>query len=363
MDGIAWYRTAFDLSDAEARAGVTVGLGMIDDSDISYVNGVEVGRMMNGWNHARAYTVPASALRAGRNVIAVRVEDTGGNGGIMGTPDQLYVEVGGARRSLAGPWKFRVAAVSMNPDAQHINKVPTVIYNKMIHPLLPYAIKGVLWYQGESNADRYEDAAAYRPLFANMIRGWRRDWALGDVPFLWVQLPNYMAVDSVPPMRSAWATMRESQTAALALPRTGQAVTIDIGETENIHPKNKQDVGRRLALVARRVAYGESLISSGPTYRRHTARQGAIAVDFTNVGGGLVARGDSSGRVHGFTIAGADRHFVWADARIQNGQVVVSSDRVPSPVAARYAWGNNPLDANLYNRAGLPASPFRTDAW
>jgi sialate O-acetylesterase len=317
--------------------------------------------MQNAWNVQRRYDVPASALVAGRNVLAVRVEDTGGGGGITGEPDSLFVIAGGAKRPLAGQWKFKVGTITVS-SVSHMNQVPTVLWNKMVHPLLPYPIKGALWYQGESNAYP-EGAIAYRTQFASMITDWRQSWKVGTFPFLWVQLANYMATDSVPNPNSGWAMLRESQTATLALPKTGQAVIIDIGETNDIHPRNKQDVGKRLALAARKVAYGETLVASGPMYRRHSVRGGVIAVDFTSVGDGLTARGDATGRVRGFAIAGADRHFVWADAHLQNGQVIVSSDRVPHPVAVRYAWGDNPLDANLYNRSGLPASPFRTDTW
>ena len=361
MDGIAWYRTAFTLTEQEAAHGVKLGLGTIDDSDISWVNGVEVGRTM-GWNRTRLYDVPPSSLHAGRNVVAVRVEDTGGGGGIYGDSALLYVDANGSKRTLAGDWKFKVGAVSVSADGQHINKVPTVLYNKMIHPLVQYPIKGALWYQGESNADRLEDAVAYRPLFATMITSWRKEWGVGDFPFLWVQLANFMAPDAEPAAQSAWATLRETQTAALALPNTAQAVIIDLGEEKDIHPRNKQDVGARLALAARKVAYGQSLVASGPTYGGHTVGKGAITVRFKNVGDGLVNRGSAAG-VGGFAVAGADHHFVWADAHIEGDRVVVSSTQVSAPVAVRYAWGNNPKDASLYNREGLPANPFRTDTW
>ncbi len=370
MDGVAWYRTSFELTEAEAGAGVRLGLGMIDDADVSWVNGHEVGRT-NAYNAVRSYAVPASALRAGRNVVAVRVSDTGGGGGVYGDSAALYVDVGGTRRPLAGRWKFRVGMVAAVPTARG-NATPTMLYNKMVHPLQRFPIKGVLWYQGESNADRVEDATAYRALFAGMIRDWRRSW--GEVPFLWVQLANYMAVDSEPPARSAWATLRESQGAALALPRTGQAVIIDIGETGDIHPRNKQDVGARLALAARRVAYGQPVVASGPTYRAQAVRGGRVVLDFGDVGGGLVAgrptagvarapSSASSAPLRGFAVAGADHRFVWANATTDGRRVTVWSDAVPHPVAVRYAWADNPLDANLYNAEGLPASPFRTDAW
>ncbi|QXD15447.1 beta galactosidase jelly roll domain-containing protein [Rhodocaloribacter litoris] len=361
VDGVAWYRTTFTLTAEEARQGITLGLGMIDDSDITWVGGVEVGRTDNAWNLARVYTVPPAALREGENLLAVRVEDYQGGGGIHGSPEAVYVEVNGVRRPLPGPWRFMVGQVTIGTSGNK-NQVPTVLWNKMVHPLLPYPIRGVIWYQGESNANTLEEAYAYRELFPTMIRSWREAWGLGDFPFLWVQLANFMAEDETPPSQSAWALLRESQHAALALPNTAQAVIIDLGEADDIHPRNKQDVGRRLALAARRVAYGEDVVASGPVYRSHSVEGRRVFVSFDHAGGGLVTR--EGGRVvRGFAVAGADRRFVWAEARIEGDRVVVWSDRVPAPVAVRYAWANNPARANLYNREGLPAAPFRTDTW
>jgi sialate O-acetylesterase len=337
---------------------VRLGLGMIDDSDVSWVNGHEVGRTDNAWNRARLYDVPPSALRAGRNVIAVRVQDFQGGGGIHGDPGLLFVESGGRKRPLAGTWTFRVGAVALDFEGQK-NQVPTLLYNKMIHPLLPYPIAGAIWYQGESNA--YPGAAMeYREQFAAMIADWRRRWGVGEFPFLWVQLANYMAPDSVP-AESDWAVLRESQGAVLRVPRTAQVIAIDLGEAGDIHPRNKQDVGARLALAARRVAYGEDIVHSGPVHRRHRVEGGRVVIEFDHAGGGLTSRrGAGPG---GFAVAGSDRRFVRAEARIEGDRVVVWSDRVPHPVAVRYAWGDNPVMASLYNREGLPAAPFRTDTW
>lgn len=361
MDGVGWYRAIFTLSADEAARGVRLGLGTIDDSDISWVNGVEVGRTDRAYNRTRVYDVPASALRTGRNVIAVRVEDLGGGGGIYGDPALLFVESGGRRRPLGNAWKFRVGAASSSPDGQHVNKVPTVLYNKMVQPLVRYPIKGVIWYQGESNGDRLEDAVAYRALFADMIRSWRSAWKLGDFPFLWVQLPNYKAAATEPSATSNWAALRESQSAALGLPKTGQAVVIDLGEASDIHPKNKQDVGARLAAVGRVVAYGQHVAHSGPVFRRTEVHGDRVTIEFDHADG-LTTRA-SGAPVGGFAIAGADRHFVWANAQLVGGHVVVWNDRVRRPVAVRYAWEDNPEQANLVNARGLPAAPFRTDAW
>ncbi|MGH7621657.1 MAG: sialate O-acetylesterase, partial [Gemmatimonadaceae bacterium] len=364
MDGVGWYRLAFDLSSAgaeRARSGATLTLAAVDDDDITWINGAEVGRT-TGYAARREYRLPAGALHAGRNMVAVRVTDGGGGGGINGHVSLGFAD--GSRRALDGAWKFKVGAVSFHEDGQRINKIPTILYNKMVNPLLPFPIAGVIWYQGESNANNVAQAAAYREQFATLITSWRQTWSSGRgaFPFLWVQLPNFGPPDSAPPTDAAWAVQRESMSAALSLPNTGQAITIDIGDSANLHPRDKQDVGARLALVARRVAYHQPVVASGPTYRSHTVRGDTVIVDYSGASGGLTTRTPGQ-RVGGFAVAGSDRHFVWADAKIVRGRVYVWSDRVASPVAVRYAWANDPLRANLYNKERLPAAPFRTDRW
>jgi sialate O-acetylesterase len=377
MDGVAWYRVNFDLNARELQQGATVKFAAIDDDDITWVNGVEVGRTV-GYNVRRAYEIPQSALRTGRNVLTVRVADGGGGGGINGAASLSLGD--GTERSLAGRWKFKIGEVSFNPDGQHINKIPTILYNKMLHPLLRFPIKGVIWYQGESNANNVAQAAAYRDQFSSLITSWRREWgqekdvilrsgATRDrspskavLPFLWVQLPNFGRADASPPAQSGWATQRESMAAALSLPNTGQAITIDVGEPGDIHPRNKLDVGTRLARVALKTVYGRAIVASGPTYRSHRVLGDTIVVDFANADGGLVVS-SADGRPGAFAIAGADGKFVWANARVVGTRVFVWSESVKAPVAVRYAWANNPERANLYNREKLPAAPFRTDRW
>jgi len=233
---------------------------------------------------------------------------------------------------------------------------PAGLYNAMIAPLLPYGIAGAIWYQGEANAGR---AYQYRKLFPAMIKNWRVDWGQGNFPFGFVQLANFMAVKPEP-TASAWAELREAQLKALALPNTGMAVIIDIGEAKDIHPKNKQDVGKRLVLWALAKTYGKNLVYSGPIYRSMEVEGDKVVLGFSHTGGGLVAEG--GGQLKGFAVAGADKKFVWADAKIEGDTVVVGSDKVSEPVAVRYAWADNPV-CNLYNKEGLPASPFRTDDW
>jgi len=233
---------------------------------------------------------------------------------------------------------------------------PAGLYNAMIAPLIPYGIQGAIWYHGEANVGR---AYQYRTLFPVMIKNWRSDWGQYNFPFLFVQLPNFKDVNPQP-SESDMAELREAQLMALDLVNTGMAVIIDIGEADDIHPKNKQDVGKRLALWALAKTYGKQLVYSGPIYKSMKVEVDKIILQFDCVGGGLVAGGGEP--LKGFAIAGADRRFVWADVRIEADWIVVSSREVSEPVAVRYAWADNPV-CNLYNKEGLPASPFRTDDW
>jgi sialate O-acetylesterase len=236
---------------------------------------------------------------------------------------------------------------------------PSGLYNGMVAPLIPYTIRGAIWYQGESNAGR---AYQYRDLFPTMIKSWWNAWGQegqGDFPFLFVQLANFMDPKEEPG-DSSWAELREAQLMTLDLSNTGMAVIIDIGDTKDIHPKNKQDVGKRLALWALANTYSKDVVYSGPLYTSMTKKGKTIVLSFDHLGGGLVAKGGEP--LKGFALAGADKKFVWADAKIEADKIIVSSDKVADPVAVRYAWADNPV-CNLYNKAGLPASPFRTDTW
>ncbi|MFW6289416.1 MAG: sialate O-acetylesterase [Mariniphaga sp.] len=359
IDGIGWYRKDIRLNEQQTNANLTLHLGKIDDSDITFFNGIEIGKTENKYDQERIYTIDKKYLKPGRNVIAVRVQDTGGNGGIWGDPSNQFLAIGNEKEDLSGHWKFRISKAEVAEVNVGPNSYPTLLFNAMIHPLLPYGIKGAIWYQGESNAGR---AKQYQRVFPSLINDWRIHWKQGDFPFLFVSLANFrQPVEE--PGESDWAELREAQTKALALPNTGMALAIDIGEADDIHPRNKQDVGKRLSLNALKIAYNKDVVHSGPLYQSVEYNDGKAFVTFSETGSGLKVE-DRYGYLKGFAMAGADRKFHWAKAEVvDENTVVVYSDEVPNPVAVRYGWANNPDDVNLYNREGLPANPFRTDNW
>lgn len=357
LDGVVWYRKEIYLTREEAMQEVQIHLGAIDDADVTYINGEKIGST-NAYDQNRRYTIGANQLREGLNILCVQVTDTGWGGGFSSGCDALYYESAKGQKSLCGDWFFNVGKVDLNNVVMQ-NQFHTLLYHFMIHPILRYPIKGTIWYQGESNAGM-ADAKLYQEQFSTMIKDWRAQWNCGDFPFLWVQLANWRKV-AEKPSDTGWARLREAQNKTLALPNTAQAVIIDIGEADDIHPRNKQDVGWRLALGARKIAYGESLVHAGPTYQAMRVEGNKIILDFETYGSTLMARKGQA--LKEFAIAGADRKFYWAKATIQGKEIVVSSEQVPEPLAVRYAWANNPDQANLYNAEGLPASPFRTDDW
>jgi sialate O-acetylesterase len=354
VNGVVWFRKEINVPASMAGKPARLWLGRIVDGDETYFNGQKVGAITYEWP-PRKYDVPANLLKAGKNIIAVRVISNGGRGGFV--LDKPYELVGaGQTLDLKGPWQYKLGTTMEPAPSQTIVRwQPVGLYNGEIAPLLNYSIKGVIWYQGESNTGK---PLEYQKLFPALIADWRQKWNQGDFPFLYVQLASFMEAKNEP-SESNWAELREAQLKTLAVPNTAMAVTTDIGEWNDVHPLNKEDVGKRLALAAQKVAYGdEKVIYSGPIYQSMKTEGNKIILTFTNIGGGLIAKGDE---LKYFSIAGADKKFLWAKAKIEKDKVVVWNDQVPNPVAVRYAWADNPEGANLYNREGLPASPFKTD--
>jgi sialate O-acetylesterase len=357
VNGVMWFRKDFSMPDSLIGKPAKLMLGCIVDADSAFINGHFVGT--TGYQYPpRRYDVPAGVLKEGKNTLVVRVISNAGRGGFV--ENKFYgLNIGNQSIDLQGEWQYQLG-VQMEPLAGEtfIRWKPVGLYNAMIAPLLNYPVKGVIWYQGESNAGNTFKALEYRELLPTLIRDWRSKWNQGDFPFLYVQLANFMK-SHPQPTESNWATLRESQMKTLEVPNTGMAVIIDIGEWNDIHPLNKQDVGKRLSLAAQKLAYGEKeIVSSGPIYQSMQINGNKIILSFSEIGSGLTMKGD---QLHSFAIAGSDNQFVWAEAKIENNRVIVWNDRIANPVAVRYAWADNPEGANLYNKEGLPASPFRTD--
>lgn len=369
IDGAVWFRKELELPASWAGNDLVLNLPPIDDLDTTYFNGTKIGatgrETPNSYMVPRKYVVPGSLVRTGRNVIAVRVFDSAGEGGFSrGGAFSIGPQKGTDAIALGGVWEYKVEQAlepkhpdwGSRPEAVGVSNQnnPSVLYNAMIAPLVPFAIRGVIWYQGESNAGR---AYQYRTLFPTMIRDWRSAWG-ATFPFYFVQLANWHA-NKAEPDDSDWAELREAQLMTLHTPQTGMAVTIDIGDENDIHPRNKLDVGRRLAAWALARTYNQKVIPSGPLFEGYNIKGNEVHIRFKHAEGLKTSDG---GPLKGFAIAGEDHKFVWADARIERDTVIVSSPKISKPIAVRYGWADNPI-ANLYNKAGLPASPFRTDDW
>ncbi|WP_342648165.1 sialate O-acetylesterase [Mucilaginibacter sp. CSA2-8R] len=363
LNGVIWFRKEVDVPASMAGKAAKLFAGRIIDADETYVNGVKVGNITYQYP-PRRYEVPAGLLKAGKNTIVVRITNTFGKGGFV--PDKRYELTDGATTiDLRGDWLYKVGQV-FKPLRRSMGDIesgfafsaqnePTGLYNTMVKPAVDYGVKGFVWYQGESNAG---NAKEYNSLLRALISDWRTQWHNAALPFIVIQLPNYGDTE-YSPVESQWAELRDGQLKVLDIPKTALAVTIDLGEWNDIHPLNKKDVGDRVALAAEKLAYGNTkLVSSGPLYQSASIAGNKIIVSFTNTGSGLMAKG---GKLARFAIAGADKQFVWADAQIEGDKVSVSSPEVAEPKYVRYAWADNPEGANLYNKEGLPASPFRTD--
>jgi sialate O-acetylesterase len=356
LNGIVWFRKEINVPESFAGKPAKLFLGRIVDADNVYVNGILSGSITYQYP-PRRYNLPSGLLKPGKNLIVVRVTNNIGKGGFV--PDKPYYLVAGNDSiDLRGEWQYKVGQVfkPVSPSGSPVISMqnePTGLYNTMVAPLINYRIKGILWYQGESNAGK---PAEYQNLLPALINDWREKWKMGPLPFIFVQLPNFMEVQYLP-SESQWAELRAGQLKSLSVANTAMAVTIDVGEWNDIHPLEKKVIGERLALAARKLAYGdEKIVYSGPIYRSSAREADSITIDFDHIGSGLKIKGD--GELSQFAIAGADRKFAWAEAKIINNKVVVWSDEIKDPKCVRYAWADNPAGANLYNIEGLPASPF-----
>lgn len=359
LNGVVWFRRELEIPDALVGAEAKLFMGRIVDADEVYVNGTKIGNITYQYP-PRRYTVPEGVLKKGKNLIVVRVTNSGGKGGFV--PDKNYeLTANGISVDLKGEWQYKVGEVFKPVQRGRrggFNQFweqnqPTALYNAMVAPLTNMSVKGMLWYQGESNTG---NPKPYEDYLKALITDWREQFNASNATFLWVQLANFQDVDYLP-TESNWAELRFSQFKALSVPNTAMAVAIDLGEWNDIHPLNKEDVGKRLALGALKLAYGEDVVHSGPIFKSSEIQGSKIILHFDSVGSGLVSIDGEP--LHRFEIAGEDQEFVWANAQIAGNTVVVESDEVPNPAYVRYAWADNPRGANLYNKEGLPASPFQ----
>lgn len=354
LDGVVWLRKTISLNAEESKQPAILEISKVDDDDITYVNGIKVGSTSQ-WDAHRKYVIPSVVLREGKNVIAVRVVDNGGGGGIYGNADELKLTTGNGIIPLKGKWKFQVEAIKKTTNE---NSLPSLCFNAMIHPLIPFAARGVLWYQGESNESR---AYQYRKALPLLINDWRQKWNNPNMPFYFVQLATYTTAGNSNE-GCAWAELREAQTKTLQLSNTGMCVTTDIGNPSDLHPANKQDVGKRLAALALNNLYQTPMVCNGPMYKSMQVKENEIILSFENTAGGLFTP-DKYGYLKGFEIAGTDQVFYYARAFIKNNVVVVSSGKVQNPVAVHFGWMGDASECNLFNKEGFPAVPFRTDEW
>jgi sialate O-acetylesterase len=357
LDGIFWMRKRIELSAAQAAGAAEMHLAKVDDCDEVWVNDHRVGGQC-GWEQPRRYALPAGVLRAGANWITVRVTDTGGGGGFHGDAAEMRLDTAAGAVPLAGAWKARVEQI-VAPAGPVANDAPTLGHNGLIAPLHGLAVRGVLWYQGEENSGR---AAAYADHFKRLIQDWRGQFGAPDLPFFFVQLAAWRPLADNKPGAGNWAELRESQAAALALPHTGMATAIDVGDAVDIHPRNKRALGQRLAALALHEFGLRAAPAGGPRLIGREARGGEFHLRFGGTAGGLrTARAGEP--LRGFYLAGADRRWVPAQARFDGDRIVLQSPAVPAPAAARYAWVDNPSEANIVGGDGLPLPPLRTDDW
>ena len=369
FNGVVWYRKTFEIPESFNLNNVTLSIARIDDSDITWLNGVKVGETYNKYNLIRIYQLPADVLQKDKNQLVVRVEDYTGGGGFHGDASDMFVSDGINKIDLAGEWKLikDETPTPRNPNEIEANvlmpnEFPTLLFNGMIHPLLNYAIKGAIWYQGESNADAMSQALRYEDQLRLMISDWRKQWGNDSLSFYLVQLANFKN-KAAAPQNDIWPFLREAQAKVANDENVEMACIIDIGEANDIHPRNKADVGNRLALKALSENYSKGVVSNGPRFFNVEFEGNKAVVSFNVNGSNLISKSDNR-NINGFSVAGNDKIFHYANAQLLAGnKVEITSDILTEIVAVRYLWADNPGEINLYNSVGLPAEPFRTDKW
>jgi len=347
LSDIVWLRKTVYLEQEPKQASLF--FGDINQIGRVFINGQQIAA--ESWaDKTEVIQLPAGMLKAGENLIALRVINSWDNKVSVGRAGQLWLKADARQLSLEGEWRYNNSVEPKLPDVKFLNWKPGVLFNAMIKPLIPYAVKGVIWYQGESNSDKPQ---YYHQLFSTLIQSWRQHWQQ-QLPFLYVQLASYMQPQAQP-VESSWAALREAQTQTLALPQTAMAVTTDLGDIEDVHPRRKKPVAERLWLAARAVVYGEELLYSGPIFKSMHSDGAKLRLSFEHAGTALSLQGEE---LKGFAVAGADGKYQNAQAKMDGTQVVVWSDKVKQPVSVRFGWADFTY-ANLYNSAGLPAVPFR----
>ncbi|ANF53009.1 9-O-acetylesterase [Chryseobacterium glaciei] len=354
FDGSIWFRKEIFLPKGAEKNTAFLNLGRIKDADVTYINGKKVGNVTYEYP-PRWYDIPAGVLKEGKNIIAVRITNGSGKGEFIKDKD-YFLQIGSEKIDLKGEWKYKIGAI-MNrpaPGQTFIRWKPTGLYNAMLNPLIQYPIKAVLWYQGESNTAKPQE---YQDLLSTMILDWRNKWNQKNLPFLIVQLANFMEAKPEP-TESNWAELREQQRrVSQTIPKTGLAITIDIGEWNDIHPLNKKEVGKRLSLQAQKTLFDSNIIADGPVYESMKINGNKIILSFKKGTNNF----SSVSELKGFAIKGKDGVFKWAQAKIEGSKIIVWNDEIKDPIAVRYAWADNPDKANLKNKSGLPASPFTTE--
>ena len=360
LNGTVWYRKEIDVPKTMVGKNAKIFLGRIVDADQLFINGKEIGNTTYQYPQRR-YTIPKNVLHTGKNIVVIKVTNYNGKGGfVTDKPYALIAE--NDTIDLKGYWKYKVGEVfepketSSNAESPiNAQNEPTALYNAMVAPYTQLPIKGILWYQGESNSG---EPKKYAGLLTGLIKDWRNQFNQPNLPFIYAQLPNFMDVNYLPE-ESNWAEFRASQLAGLNLKNTAMTVNIDLGEWNDIHPENKKDVGERMALAGQKLAYGEDLVYSGPIYNSFEIKDNKIKISFIHVGSGLISKDGEP--LSQFAIAGEDKKFKWANAKIVDNKIVVWNDAITNPKYVRYAWADNPDNPNLYNKEGLPASPFTTE--